>query len=83
MWSAEQDKLPETERRPCPEAPPGFESLVRASLGKKPVDDGSGDALLDKMKKGATIDEMLQEYNDEAFRKNDQENLSPNFAQRP
>ena len=35
-WGYEQDKLPAKKRRPCPQAPPGFENMIRMAQGKKP-----------------------------------------------
>ena len=34
-WDIEQSKLPKGKRRPCPQAPPGFNNMILAAQGKK------------------------------------------------
>ena len=38
-WEIEQSQLPKKKRRPCPEAPPGFDNVIRVAQGKKPIID--------------------------------------------
>ena len=38
-WEIEQEDKPKKERKKCPEAPPGFDNLVRIQQGLKPIED--------------------------------------------
>ena len=36
-WEIEQQQLPKKQRKPCPQAPEGFENVIRVAQGKKPI----------------------------------------------
>ena len=36
-WAIEQDQLPKKLQKPCPQAPLGFENVIRVAQGKKPI----------------------------------------------
>lgn len=38
-WDEDQLMLAEEERKPCPQAPPGFLNVIRMSLGKEPISE--------------------------------------------
>ena len=50
-WNTEQEALDPEQRRPCPQAPPGFFNIIRGALGKPLIHDEDKQPLLTEIKR--------------------------------
>lgn len=82
-WDIEQDQLDKKQRRPCPQAPPGFENVIRVAQGKKPIKelaDPNAPVSFDAPISGGgnmTKEEVMQSYNNAAYENWDKNVLEP------
>ena len=81
-WEIEQQNLPKKQRRPCPQAPAGFENVIRVAQGKKPIisatDQQPSSQEFDiPIKPGMSQEAVMAQYNDAAFKNWDQNVLEP------
>ena len=68
-WYIEQDQLPKKQRRPCPQAPDGFDNMISVAQGKKPILTEAQKELnaYDNMAVGGK-QQIMDQYNDAAYK---------------
>ena len=76
-WDADQLKYEPEERKPCPQAPPGFLNVIRMTLGKEPISEADEQQL-------PTLKNILKEYSESDLMKEAGEGAQPPaLAERP